>query len=58
MLCSMQETETYLSMCRVWLNTLDSALLIFNYWKVNLKDDSIAFGTGETSSGKHDYFYA
>ncbi|CAM9596496.1 unnamed protein product [Hapterophycus canaliculatus] len=52
----MQETEAYLSMCRVWTSTMDSALLVFNYWKVNLKDADIAFAAGQNTTGNHDFF--
>lgn len=51
-----QETEAYLMMCRVWIVTLDSAYLVYNYWKVNLKDADIAFAKGENASGIHDFF--
>lgn len=51
-----QETEAYLLMCRVWVVTLDAIYLLYNYWKVNLKDADIAFATGENASGVHDFF--
>lgn len=51
-----QETEGYLLMCRVWNSTLDSAFLVYNYWKVNLKDADLAFATGQNASGNHDFF--
>ncbi len=43
-------------MCHVWISALDSAFLVFNYWKVNLKDAEIAFATGQNASGNHDFF--
>lgn len=51
-----QETEAYLSMCRFWVSTMDSALLVYKYWKVNLKDADIAFATGNNGSGHHHFF--
>lgn len=51
-----QETEAYLLLCHVWISALDSAFLVFNYWKVNLKDADIAFATGQNASGNHDFF--
>ncbi|CAN0105549.1 unnamed protein product [Ectocarpus fasciculatus] len=52
----MQETEAYLSMCRFWMSTMDSSLLVYKYWKVNLKDADIAFATGNNGSGHHHFF--
>lgn len=51
-----QETEAYLLMCRVWIVTLDSVYLVYNYWKVNLKDADLAFATGKNASGNHDFW--
>eukprot|EP00752_Nemacystus_decipiens_P011968 g10609.t1 len=52
----MQETEAYLLMCHVWIVTMDSAYLVYNYWKVNLKDADLAFESGQNASGNHDFF--
>ncbi|CAM9836164.1 unnamed protein product [Choristocarpus tenellus] len=42
-------------MGRSWEQILESILLLFNYWKVNLKDDNIVFGDSGKSTG-NDYF--
>ncbi|CAM9757732.1 unnamed protein product, partial [Discosporangium mesarthrocarpum] len=54
-LLTLQESNAYLLMGRSWEQILESILLLFNYWKVNLKDDSIVFGDSGKSTG-NDYF--
>eukprot|EP00904_Undaria_pinnatifida_P013154 jgi/Undpi1/896/HiC_scaffold_10.g04360.m1 len=54
-LLTLQESNAYLQMGRSWEQILESILLLFNYWKINLKDDNIVFGDAGRSSG-NDYF--
>eukprot|EP00752_Nemacystus_decipiens_P011952 g10597.t1 len=54
-LLTSQEANAYLQMGRSWEQILESILLLFNYWKVNLKDDNIVFGDAGKSTG-NDYF--
>eukprot|EP00903_Cladosiphon_okamuranus_P008223 g7916.t1 len=44
----MQETEAYLMLCHVWIIALDAVHLLYNYWKINLKDADLG-STGDTS---------
>lgn len=43
-------------MCRVWITTLDSAFLVHNYWKINLKDVDLALASGRSALANHDFF--
>ncbi|CAN0072411.1 unnamed protein product [Ascophyllum nodosum] len=54
-LLTLQESNAYLHMARSWEQILESILLLFNYWKINLKDDNIVFGDAGRSTG-NDYF--
>ncbi|CAM9511580.1 unnamed protein product [Ectocarpus fasciculatus] len=54
-LLTSQESNSYLQMGRSWEQILESLLLLYNYWKVNLKDDNIVFGDAGKSTG-NDYF--
>ncbi|CBN74149.1 expressed unknown protein [Ectocarpus siliculosus] len=54
-LLTSQEANAYLQMGRSWEQILESLLLLYNYWKVNLKDDNIVFGDAGKSTG-NDYF--
>ncbi|CAM9255081.1 unnamed protein product [Phaeothamnion confervicola] len=54
-LLTLQESNSYLSMGRLWEQILESYLLLFNYWKVNLKSENFVFGDNGKSSG-NDYF--
>ncbi|KAG5184825.1 hypothetical protein JKP88DRAFT_354345 [Tribonema minus] len=54
-LLTLQESNAYLVMGRSWEQLLESYLLLYNYWVLNLKHDSIVFGDAGRSSG-NDYF--
>jgi hypothetical protein len=47
--------QAYLVMGRSWEQLLESYLLLYNYWLVNLKNDNMVFGDSGKSSG-NDYF--
>jgi hypothetical protein len=47
--------QAYLAMGRSWQQLLESYLLLYNYWLVNLKNDNMVFGDSGKSSG-NDYF--
>jgi hypothetical protein len=50
-----QESNAYLSMARSWEQILESYLLLFNYWRVNLQDSRMVLNDGK-SRNSNDYF--
>eukprot|EP00904_Undaria_pinnatifida_P013157 jgi/Undpi1/8972/HiC_scaffold_26.g11433.m1 len=49
------ETNAYLHVATTWEKVLEDYLLYYNYWKMNLKDNTIVF-PNEGKGGNSDYF--
>lgn len=49
------ETNAYLHVCKTWEKVLEDYLLYYNYWKTNLKNNTIVFQSVGKGGGA-DYF--